>query len=119
MNNVFSADYYEFIKNPSNENLEKYFKKIKFSTLITDMFNVLTYFYYEKDISINLIKFFDYYEAIRGICKPPICAYDIILFINFMKNVNKSKNEIHVIYNGLRHKVLFNYFYSYMYEPQY
>jgi hypothetical protein len=115
----FNADYYKFVNKPTIENLKKYFDKINLTELTIDMFNVRTYFYYEKDINDLIIDFLNwFYEIMKSksnlLIDYGISVYDIILFINFNKNFNQSKNEIHIMYNGDNHRYIFNFYISYV-----
>jgi len=119
---VNNDKYQNIIKNPSIYNIMNYFKDIDLTQLTIDIFNVNTCFYFEQDLKkypdiIEFINMFHnlYYKTILfGPCN--ITSYDIILFINLNKNIEKY--DYHVIYNGLFHCELFKY-YMLFFEQKY
>ena len=119
MNN---ENYQKIIKDPSTENITNYFKGLDLAQLTIDIFNVNTCFYFEEDLKkypdiIEFIKFY-YHQFEKSILYGPcdITSYDIILFINLNKNIEKY--NYHVIYNGLFHFELFKY-YMLFFEQKY
>jgi len=114
--------YQNIIKDPSTENIVDYFKGLDLAQLTIDIFNVNTCFYFEEDLKkypdiIEFIKFF-YHQFEKSILFGPcdITSYDIILFINLNKNIEKY--NYHVIYNGNFHFELFKY-YMLFFEQKY
>jgi len=115
----YNEKYFNIITDINIKSINKYFSKFKINQIIIDFFNILTWFYYEKDLDkfIVIKKFIKYiyniyfknnllifnipYECI-------LIIYDIILYINIFKNIDKYK--YHIIYNGNAHLKLFNEF---------
>ena len=114
--------YQKIVSKPSIENIINYFKDINLTQLTIDMFNVNTCFYFEEDLKKypDIIEFMNFYynQFEKSILFGPsnITIYDIILFINLNKNIEKY--NYHVIYNGVFHFELFKY-YMLFFEQKY
>lgn len=110
-----------FVENPTFNNLDLYFKKINLSLMTIDLFNIITFFYYEnnlikyKSITEFIKYYYDYliYSVFPINLRPFIISpYDIILYINLNENI--TKYEYHIIYNGTFHRYIFQYYLSFM-----
>ena len=114
-------EYDQFFEKPNFKNLELYFKGINLSEMTIDLFNIITFFNYEKELTkyksiINFIKFYYDYMIYSlfpcGIDIYFISPYDIMLFINLNKNL--TKYDYHVIYNGTFHRFIFQYYLNFI-----
>jgi len=118
----FNINYYKFINSQNSDNLNEYFKNIDIAQMSIDLFNIQTYLYYKDDVKkYNCIYEFInyYYNSYLKVCKnyfnyKPIWIYDIILYINLHKNLNKY--DYHVIYNGSAHTFLFSMYIDFLRE---
>ena len=115
----FNEDYFNIVKNKNNKNVKRYFSKFNITDMIIDLFNVYTYFYYEKDLQLFYViyQFIDYlfkvnYKSNLMFIKSNywliVPIYDLVLYINLLKNLQKY--DYHVIYNGSNHTRLFDIF---------
>ncbi len=118
----FNTNYYKFINNFNENNLNEYFKNINITQMSIDLFNIQTYFYYIDDLKKYkcIYEFINYYynyyvkiyKDILNYYIQPISCYDIILYINLHKNLNKY--DYHVIYNGDQHRFIFSIYIDFL-----
>ncbi len=117
-----NLNYRNYVNNPTFKNLDKLFKNINLTDMTIDLFNIITFFYYEDKLKKypSIIEFIKYYYEVMIYSMTPyylanyiIGPYDIILYINL--NDNLQNYEYHVIYNGTFHRYIFQSYINFMY----